>query len=173
MEFIRNTLAIVHSVPFGTYAKVFGAVTLVVFGWEHYGRKNLVVYRPSTALEYCAKTSQKFFRFTGEKMAWISSYLTQIDLRDLGATVVAVTKPTWDFVTSPFYMLYGYACAAANYGNKTWLVYAGSSLLAFALLFGWYYLSTVYPKLNFWRPLYNNFFRSGIASASIEHVKKI
>ena len=160
MEFLSQPIIFAKSIPLSTYVKVFGTVSLVVLGWEHYGRKQPMAYRPSTLIESSAIISQNFFKRTGEILAWLSSYLTQIDLKEFGETLMAVGKPTCDLVVSPFYIFWGYVCKAANYGNKSWLVYVGSSLLAAVLSYGWYYLSFRYPFLNFWNPTYNYFTRN-------------
>jgi hypothetical protein len=140
---------ILSTIPYSTTATVLSSVAIVCLVWEHIGRKRQTKIRPSVGLTIVAQKSQNAFQYLGEKSALISSYLTQIDLKDIGVTLCDISKPTFDLITSPFYIIYGYVKIANSYANKTWLVYIGSGLLVVLLPTGCYYLSKYYPSLNF------------------------
>lgn len=114
----------------------------------------IVVKRPSIALTYGATQSKKFFEYCGKQFAWLSSYLTQLDLKDFGKTIYDVGKPTFDlFIASPFYFIKGYADKASSYVKKEWMIYVGSILGILMLIFGWYKLGHYCPRINFWTPI--------------------
>ena len=147
---IAGTLA---GLPWPTYAKYFGTAAVIVLGWEHIGRKQKTKIRPSVGLTWTSDKSQKGFKWLGEQAAWISSYLTQIDLKEFGVTIHAVGKPMFDLISSPFYAVAGYVGMAASYANKEWLIYSGSALLVGALTYAYYLLGSRYPTLDIWTPV--------------------
>ena len=155
MDIVKSAFGAVTGVPLRTYAEVLGGTAVAVLIAEHVGRKYQSTKRPSVALAYSADKCQKFFQWLGEQFAWASSYLTQLDLKDVGVTLYDVGKPTVDLMLSPFYSIYGYLKRAMSYQNKSWLVYVGSGLLTTLALAGWYRLSYTWPQLNIWSPAYN------------------
>lgn len=134
-------------------AKVLGTTVVAVLFWEHIGRKYATNWRPSVGITAAADLSQKVFQWTGERWAWFTSYLTAVDLKEIGVTINDVAKPSIDLFWSWTYAFSGYFAKAASYTNKSWLVYTGSFLTTGALLFGYYWLSCRYPVLNFYTPL--------------------
>lgn len=108
--------------------------------WEHVGRKYNHVHRPSVWLEFFSVHAQCMFKKIGIFIAWISSFLTQIDLKDLLKTIHDLIKPTFDLVTSPLYIIVGYINEATTYIDKTWLVYIGSVILLCCIFYGLYFI---------------------------------
>jgi hypothetical protein len=117
-----------------TTGGLLASSALTVLIWEHLGRKRDSKCRPSVGLEIISTKSRNLFRTFGRDLAWVSSYLTQIDLQDIGKTLEAVLRPSWNLVTSPLCTISGYVRAAASYKNKQWMVYAGS-VIGLALIF--------------------------------------
>lgn len=142
----------VSSVSPVTYVKAIGAVSAAMFIGEFAGRKYKVVYRPSFFMKKAASGCINFYTKAGKAFAWVGSYLTEIDLKEVTETAVALGKPTFDLVKSPFYTFVGYAEKAASYGNKEWMIYIGSSLLVAVLGYAWYYISGRYSWMNVWTP---------------------
>ena len=126
-----------------------GILFLVLFAWEHYGRKTSTQLRPSIFLTSIATTLQKFWQYLGELVAKVSSYLIHLDFTELFETVYALVNPIISIVASFLYFIKGYACKAASYETREWLVYAGSALLAALIGFGLYYLNKKYDLLNY------------------------
>ena len=158
MELVKSSVGSLTSVSMGTYFKIFGSSAFVVLALEHFGRKTESNVRPSTALTWTADRCKNGFKRLGEQFAWLSSYLTQLDLKDVGLTIHDVAKPTFDLAISPFYSIYGYLSKAASYREKMWLVYLGSGLMTTFLFVGWYQLAKMYPSLNIWRLAYEKVF---------------
>lgn len=115
---------------------LFFALAIGILFWEHFGRKYGSNYRPSIGLDSLSNKSRNLFCAFGRKCAWISSYLTQIDLKEIGMTIEDVITPTWNLLTSPFYMIYGYVHTAATYGKKQWMVYFGSAIGLLLISYG-------------------------------------
>lgn len=109
----------------------------------------IVVNRPSIGLTKLSNKSQQLFEWCGRNLAWLSSYLTQIDLKEVTKTVFPVVKPICTMVVSPVYFIYGYFKAAAEYLGKEWLIYLGSALVVVMLGVGWYQFSDYLPTLPY------------------------
>ena len=62
-------------------------------------------------------------------MAWLSSYLILIDMKEIYRTIYDIGYPTIDILISPVYFLYGYSAAAKTYIDKTWMIYTGTLLI--------------------------------------------
>ena len=163
MSFLRNCLDAAMTVSPMTYVKTLAGVSTGLFIGEYLGRKYNVIYRPSFFINEAAISCTKFSTNLGKAFAWLGSYLTQIDLKEITETATALGKPTFDLVKSPLYTLVGYAEKATSYGNKDWMVYCGSALLITVLGYTWYYMSTRYPWLNIWTPALN-FYRQQIGN---------
>jgi hypothetical protein len=134
------------------YTKVFGIVlsstACVTIIWEHIARKYKSEIKPSVYLNFASEKSISFFKKCGELLAWVSSYLARIDLKDFGETLMAVGKPTFDLVSSPAYTVYGYVKHASTYANKQGLIYAGSAVGVCIIAFGWSKFVSVYPQCD-------------------------
>ncbi len=128
-----------------TFGGLLISTVIGTLTWEHIGRKRDIRYRPSVGLDFVSVKSRKLFRALGTKCAWLSSYLTQIDLKEIGVTINDVMKPTWDLVTSPFCAISGYVRTAAGYGRKQWMIYAGSALSIILLSYGLYRYNEYIP----------------------------
>lgn len=155
MNILRSFVSQAMSVSPSTYLKVIGVVSAVVFTGEFIGRKKNFVYRPSFFIAKTANGLTTFFTKLGEGYAWIGSYLTQIDMKEITNTAIAIGEPSWNLVKSPVYTIIGYAESAATYGNKEWMIYIGSALLTALIGYGCYYMSARYPWLNIWSPMLN------------------
>lgn len=118
---------------FATFLKIFGIVIITILFWEHLGRKYETTIRPSIGLQFVSKISSQFFDWVGRKIAWISSYLTQIDLKDFMDTCRAIGEPTLEILASPFHIIIGYIVAANTYTNGI-LVYVGTGIIIMLIL---------------------------------------
>ncbi|AYV85065.1 MAG: putative ORFan [Satyrvirus sp.] len=143
-------------ISYAFFAKIFGCCMLATLIWEHFGRRYNSRIRPSVMLTFLSEKFQKFFRIVGEYAAWISSYLTQIDLKDLFRTIGDIVNPAFGLIVSPLYFIYGYVMTAKTYLNKTWLIYAGSVILVAVFMAGYHKLTFYYPSLNFYGALLDN-----------------
>lgn len=108
------------------------SAAMIMFMWEHLGRKRGLKCRPSSGLTVCAEYSQSWCKQAGKFVAWLSSYLTKIDMNDLLETTSDLTKPLVGICVSPCFFFYGYYKGAIEYVRGTEkqssLVYAGSVL---------------------------------------------
>ncbi|XWV24999.1 putative ORFan [Tupanvirus deep ocean] len=152
MELVSKSFGTFFNVvSFRTLVKVLGSVTLATLVWEHVGRKRESDLRPSVGLSLASEKSVLFFNRVGSGLAWLSSYLTQVDLKDVGVTVRDVGKPTFDLVTSPLHTLSGYVKKAHSYQNKQWMVYVGSGIAVVLALAGYYKYSNFLPTSSSFR----------------------
>ena len=133
---------------FVSFLKIFGIVVITILFWEHLVRKSDTTIRPSIGLQFVSKKSQEFFDWVGRTIAWISSYLTQIDLKEFVDTCWAIGKPTLEILASPFHVIVGYVVAANTYTNGI-LVYVGTGIIIIAVLFICY----KYDYFKYLRPL--------------------
>ena len=148
MNIITKPFSFAKDLPATSTGIVISSIfaTLV---WEHIGRKRNHKIRPSVGLEIVSEKSRKFFRMVGRGLAWASSYLIQIDLKDIGLTIESVFRPTWNLVTSPFCIISGYIRAAVAYKNKQWMIYIGSALAVLLFSFGIYRYTSNMSLLQF------------------------
>jgi hypothetical protein len=116
--------------------------------WEHVGRGHEMNFRPSIGLKIVAGWAQDFFTRFGKFFAWVSSFLTNIDLQEVWKTIYDIGRPIFDICTSVFYFAKGYVEYATEFVNKTWLVYVGSIVVGLFFVFGWYKLSSRYPRID-------------------------
>lgn len=122
-----TTVSLFPELCFGTLVKLFGSVALAVLVWEHIGRKRESNIRPSIGLQFVYEKSKKFFFWVGSTIAYASSFLTKIDIKDCLVTCRAVAIPTIKLMTSSFHMIYGYITKASTYTNSE-LIYIGSAI---------------------------------------------
>lgn len=123
--------------PLYTCLKVVGCAIVALIIVEHIAHTQQSNVKPSVALNCVATQFQRFFQWIGEVVALFSSFLTIINLRDLGVSIDAICTPILCIIFSPFYTIYGYLTMANSYSNN-WLVYIGSGLLVIAVIYGWY-----------------------------------
>ncbi len=140
--------------PTMTHFKILSGVFLGTIVVEHIGRKFETEKRPSIILNKIADESKIAFKKLGTGFAWLSSYLTLADIKDIAISVHDVVKPSIELTTSPFYSVYGYIKKADTYGNKNWMIYTGSGLGVGLSVFGYYKLSKRYPSMNFIAPAF-------------------
>jgi len=109
----------------------FGFIISIIFAviYEHVGRLYGTIYRPSTFLIKIASICRQCFRIAGENMAWLSSYLILIDIKEIWRTVNDIGRPTIDIIISPVHFLYGYYTVAKTYADKTSMIYIGTLLI--------------------------------------------
>lgn len=139
-------------------AKILLSTLLIVFVWEHVGRKYDIFFRPAIGLDRVSWRMGTFFKHIGEFFGWMSSYLIQIDLADILYTIYDITIPIIRIILSPLLMVYGYFGWVNSYVGQEWLIYTGSFLLF--ILAGFCYKKKVhtYLFLKYIRPFFN-FFR--------------
>lgn len=107
---------------------ILGSTGLVgIFAWELVARKRSSNKKPSVALNWLATLSRSFFTGLGERVAWLSSYLTIVDLHDVWATLSDLAEPAAHLVASPFSFFCGYWKMAQEYKYPL-LVCLGSAL---------------------------------------------
>ena len=104
------------------------AFLAIIIG-EHISRLQNLPIRLSTLLISTATFMREVFETTGRLFAYISSYLTEIDLIELAHTLCDLIKPIIEIIGSPYYFLSGYMEQAERYVDKVWMVYVGSVLL--------------------------------------------
>lgn len=117
-----------------------------IFLWEHVGRQKDYTQRPSIYLTWIAEKAQNLFEHIGRYFAWISSFLTKIDLGDILKTIHDLLKPIFDLIVSPFYFMIGYLDMASEYLSKSWLIYIGSAILFVLVWYGLYFGYKYYKK---------------------------
>ncbi|XWV26246.1 hypothetical protein QJ857_gp0829 [Tupanvirus soda lake] len=146
MEVVNKMVgSFLNVISFRTLVKVVGNVALATLVWEHIGRKRETDFRPSVGLTLASDKSKNFFNWVGRGLALTSSYLTQLDLKDIAITVRDVGKPSVDLVVSPFHTLYGYVNKAQSYHKKEWMVYFGSGLAVLFMCAGYYRFGNYLP----------------------------
>ena len=124
--------------------KILLSFTLVVFITEHCGRINNINYKPSDMLQFIADKSVDLFWNIGKFFAWISSFLTIIDMNELIKTFWDIGSPICQFITSPLYMINGYLEQAMTYYvNKTSLIFMGSIMLIASIAYLCYRYSLI------------------------------
>jgi len=121
-------------------------VCFTILIYEHIGRRYDIIVRPSVGLEYVANKSIDFFKKIGILFAWVSSYLTEIDLYDMYQTLYDIVTPLIKLLFAPFYFCYGYLLEVATYENKWWMIYVGSGIIIAMLIFISYKLLCRYPE---------------------------
>ncbi len=117
---------------------LIAASIVTVIACEHLGRLYRWPIRLSSLLGPAATFLRHTFETGGKLFAWVSSFLTYLDLKDLGQTIYELAKPCYDIVVSPYYFFYGYVSQALTYLNKTWMIYIGSALLLGLAVYGLY-----------------------------------
>lgn len=117
---------------------IAAAFTVTVIACEHLGRLYQWPIRLSSLLGPAATFLRHTFEAGGKLFAWVSSFLTYIDLKDLGQTIYELAKPCYDIVVSPYYFFHGYVTQALTYLNKTYMIYIGSALLIGLTVYGLY-----------------------------------
>ena len=123
---------------FGLGWGVWGGFGLIIT--EHIAHKQQSNKLPSVALTYVAEQFQRFFQWIGELVAWVSSFLTIINLYELVKSISAILNPILDIIVSPLHTIYGYLQMANSYSNNL-LVYIGSGLLVAAVGAAWYHFN--------------------------------
>ncbi len=111
------------------YLKICIVVLLVIIIGEHISRLQNLPIRLSTLLVFASTFLRKVFESAGRLFAWISSYLTEIDIMELAHTLCDLIKPTIKIICLPYYFLLGYMEQVETYVDKVWMVYIGSVLL--------------------------------------------
>lgn len=165
-DIIDNSIDVLSKVPYRTVGKYMGMATLFILSWEHIGRKyeettrkkleeqgkelktSIFYIRPSIIMKMTHKKSKDFFEWIGKKFAWISSYLSFFDLKDISITIRDVFKPTIKFMLSPFHMISGYVKKAHEEKNNKWTIYIGSTILIVTLTCGLSAGKTYYPSIK-------------------------
>lgn len=106
------------------------ALSLVaLFGWEHSCRMRNVAIRPTVGINYVTKQLRFGFKFIGECLAHVSSFLTLLDFSEMKKTGSDMVNSGLNFSTSFFYILKGYYDQAKTYTGDRILVYLGTFLL--------------------------------------------
>jgi len=123
-----------------TIFQISMAVFVVIFSWEVYVAENVVPenltnYRFSFVLEQIAHCCIEFFTLLGRGLAWISSYLWQINWMKIVIAVVLLFMPIWKISTSWVYIGTGYVQYAVDYAIAIPSLYTGSALLILVAIF--------------------------------------
>lgn len=108
---------------------IIGGIIVSIFALEHAGRYYDIVPRPSVLIGFLANKSENLFKFGGQIIAKLSSFLTRIDIDDLLVTVQSIMSPVMRLIGSPWNFLRGYYKTAVEYVGRSGLVYVGSFLL--------------------------------------------
>lgn len=99
-----------------------------IITWELVALRHASHMKPSVGVTMVANQAHRVFSHLGRGFAWMSSYLTIVDLQDLYRAVDDLTRPTLNLLTSPLAFVEGYWEIAKQY--KYPLVIAlGSSIL--------------------------------------------
>lgn len=106
-----------------------GCATIGTFALEHAGRHYDIVPRPSIMIGFLANKSENLFKFAGQMIAKLSSFLTRIDIDDLLVTVRSIMSSVTQLIGSPWNFLGGYIETSLEYVGRSGLVYIGSFLL--------------------------------------------
>lgn len=114
--------------------KIIGIFVIICFLCEHLGRKYQLDIRPSFVLNILMINTQIFFENIGRGFARLSSFLTQIDLKEICITVTDIFCPTFYLIISPMYAVYGYLEIAASYLQSQPLVYIGSGIIIIGMI---------------------------------------
>lgn len=111
-----------------------GVICLIAV--EHYGRRNMWVWRPSYLFQSMANGSKFIWRRAGETIAKCSSFLTQIEYKEILRTVEELARPLIQLVGSPMNIVTGYFNEART--KNPYLVCVGSIIMSLVLGYGIY-----------------------------------
>ena len=103
-----------------------------VFSWEHYARTHEKTFKPSVFISWLATKFQTFYTRVGKIVAWVSSFYTMIDLKELWVTYDNLAKPTVDLLTSGLWTFKSYYDEMKLYDHP-YLITLGSGTIVAVL----------------------------------------
>lgn len=119
-----------------------GLGLLGIFVWEHCARVHRSQFRPTVGINYATIQLRYGFETVGTFIAKVSSFLTQLDFRELKKTTSDLIESIFKFSTAFMYILKGYFETAQQYVGARGLVYLGSFLIVIGLYVGFRYYQT-------------------------------
>jgi hypothetical protein len=101
---------------------------VAIFTWELVALKQLSQFKPSVGITFLANQSYRTFSQLGRGFAWLSSYLTIVELHDLYRAAEDLLRPIGDLLASPLAFINGYLEIAMGYKYPI-IIGLGSSIL--------------------------------------------
>ena len=97
-----------------------------LFVTEHACRLYNIKNRPSVILSLIGDNLKAIFKYLGEKIAIMSSYLTLINFGEFKITFIDLFKSIINIMTSGKAFIEGYCQQAKKYVDGPWMIYFGS-----------------------------------------------
>lgn len=117
--------------------KILSVMGVTLFAWEHIARTRRSNLKPSVGFNWVVPKVRGFFYKIGSGLSYMSSFLTYIQLGELGQTAHDLFLPVVQIFGSPFEVLRGYWDTAEKYKYPI-IIVLGSLVLVAGGWFGWY-----------------------------------
>lgn len=129
-----------------TYLYVALAISFTIFVLQHVGRKQGWTYTPGYFIDLVATFAEKAWAKIGRFCAWISSFYTYIDLKDLWLTCDQLVGPVVRFFFSWTKAITAYVSEMKLYDHP-YLISLGTSTIVAILA------ALIYHKYDWVHPL--------------------
>lgn len=114
---------------------LFGLIGIIVFLFEHIGRINDFLFRPTYFINELYEMCKTLFTKFGVIFAQMSSWLYQLKeilylkLEELAVTFFQLCKSIFELLITPLYFCKGYLDTVKTYLTDGYLIYIGSFFL--------------------------------------------
>ena len=117
---------------------------LPFYFWEYAYVHDPYAVKPSTLITNLVVRSRTIFEWLGNRLAWVSSFLDWLDLKDMIKAFKNLCEPMIDLCITPLYTVKGYI-DQLNIYDHPYMVFVGTLILATSL---WYFVSWIMKKWN-------------------------
>jgi hypothetical protein len=140
-------MTVLVSMTFKRIAVIITVSCLTIFTWELVALKHPSQFKPSVGITFLANQSYRAFSWLGRSFAWLSSYLTIVELQDLYRAAEDLLRPICNLFASPLAFVKGYLEFATTYKYPIIIGLGSSILLAVSV-----YAVSVYavPHIRSW-----------------------
>ena len=118
-------------------SKVYYSVVGLPIGlllWEYIAKKQISPYKPSALFDQLALYSVNCWYKIGGFAAYMSSFYTCINFKEVVEAAHDLVKPIFDIATSPYYFVKGYVNVSTLYEHPYLVVLGSVTILAVMMM---------------------------------------